>query len=59
MAIPRFDGGKSFTGISAMIISPLDSVSRPAIKRRRVDLPHPEGPTKTTNSPFSISKSTL
>src|SRR5687768_746868 len=30
--------------------------SRPAIIRRAVDFPQPEGPTKTTNSPSGISK---
>src|SRR5215212_4451464 len=30
--------------------------SRPAIIRRAVDFPHPDGPTKTTNSPSGISK---
>src|SRR5262245_50552685 len=32
--------------------------SRPAISRSSVDLPQPDGPTKTTNSPSSISRST-
>ena len=32
--------------------------SRPAIRRSSVDLPQPEGPTKTTNSLGSISRST-
>src|SRR5688572_20421463 len=31
--------------------------SRPAIMRSRVDLPQPEGPTKTQNSPSSILRS--
>src|SRR3712207_4214369 len=30
--------------------------SRPAIIRRAVDFPQPEGPTKTTNSPSGISR---
>src|SRR5882724_6794856 len=30
---------------------------RPAIMRSSVDLPQPDGPTKTTNSPFSIARS--
>src|SRR5215210_4063951 len=30
--------------------------SRPAIMRRAVDLPHPLGPTKTTNSPSGMSR---
>ena len=56
--MPRFDGGKSLTDLSAMIISPSVIVSKPAIKRSNVDFPHPDGPTKTTNSPFVISRST-
>src|ERR1700710_1218464 len=31
--------------------------SNPAINRSKVDLPQPEGPTKTTNSPLLISRS--
>src|SRR5215217_7782974 len=30
--------------------------SRPAIMRRAVDFPQPDGPTKTTNSPSGISR---
>src|ERR671917_393407 len=30
--------------------------SRPAIIRRAVDFPQPDGPTKTTNSPSGISR---
>ena len=30
--------------------------SNPAIIRSVVDFPHPDGPTKTTSSPFSISR---
>ena len=33
-------------------------VSRPAARRRRVDLPHPEGPTTDTNSPREMSMET-
>ena len=41
---------------------PIDTVpsvmsSSPAIMRRMVDLPQPEGPTSTTNSPSAISRS--
>src|SRR5262249_61126299 len=32
--------------------------SSPAIMRSRVDLPHPDGPTSTTNSPSSMRTST-
>src|SRR6185437_7736099 len=41
-----------------MRISPSVTSSRPAAIRRSVDLPQPEGPTKTTNSPSAMSKST-
>ncbi len=37
---------------------PLVMGSSPAIRRSSVDLPQPEGPTKTMNSPFSIARST-
>ena len=37
-------------------ISPLVMSSNPAIILNKVDLPHPLGPTNTTNSPFSIFK---
>src|SRR6187549_613398 len=33
--------------------------SSPEMVRSRVDLPQPEGPTKTTNSPSPTSRSTL
>ncbi len=32
------------------------AVSKPAIVRKIVDLPQPDGPTKTQNSPSGISK---
>jgi len=34
---------------------PAVTSSRPAIIRRSVDLPQPDGPTRTTNSPSAIS----
>jgi hypothetical protein len=34
-------------------MSPALASSRPAMRRSSVDLPHPDGPTKTTNSPSS------
>src|SRR5690606_400459 len=39
-------------------MSPSLTSSRPATMRSRVDLPQPEGPTKTTNSPRSAVMST-
>jgi hypothetical protein len=51
MAMPRFAGGRSLTDLPSIIISPLVTSSSPAIIRSSVDLPQPDGPTKTTNSP--------
>src|SRR6186713_2281280 len=39
-------------------ISPPVMFSRPAIMRSSVDLPQPEGPTRTQNSPSAIATST-
>src|ERR1043165_1763785 len=41
-----------------MRISPALIDSRPATMRRSVDLPHPEGPTKTQNSPSPMVNET-
>ena len=39
-----------------MKMSPEVGASSPAIMRRSVDLPQPDGPTSTTNSPSSIDE---
>jgi hypothetical protein len=44
--------------LPAMAISPLVISSSPAIRRSRVDLPQPEGPRMTTNSPLWMSRLT-
>ncbi|MDT4879433.1 hypothetical protein D3C80_1955100 [compost metagenome] len=49
-------GGSSLTRWPSISRSPELMSSRPAISRSRVDLPQPEGPTKTTNSPSSMSR---
>ena len=41
-----------------IVMRPLVTRSSPAIMRRSVDLPQPEGPTRTRNSPSSISSET-
>src|SRR5262245_43539674 len=41
-----------------MRISPAVMFSSPAIMRSKVDLPQPDGPTRTTNSPSPIEIST-
>jgi len=56
MAISLSLGDTSLTTRSSIIIWPLDTSSRPAIILRAVDLPHPEGPTRTMNSPSLISR---
>src|SRR5580700_360908 len=58
MATLRAFGAILFTTEPEMEISPLVICSRPAIIRSKVDLPQPEGPTSTTNSPSLISTST-
>src|SRR5579872_1671889 len=58
MAMSRSLGATLVTSRPPMLISPPLTRSSPAIMRRSVDFPHPDGPTKTTNSPSSISIST-
>src|SRR5277367_2216228 len=56
MAISRSLGETSLTIRSPITISPLVASSRPAIMRRAVVLPQPEGPTSTINSLSRISR---
>ena len=58
MAMPRFDGGRSLTTVPSICSVPAVMSSRPATRRRSVDLPQPDGPTKTMNSPDLMSRST-
>src|SRR5206468_1074756 len=58
MATSRSLGGRSVTLRSPMKISPMVTSSKPARRRRMVDFPHPEGPTRTMNSPSPISRET-
>src|ERR1700722_7752501 len=50
--MPRSSPGPC-PGFSLTRTSPESARSNPAIKRNRVDLPHPEGPSSTRNSPMS------
>ncbi len=50
MAMSRFLGSTSFMSFPSMYSSPPEISSRPATMRRVVDLPQPEGPTRTMNS---------
>ena len=57
MAIPRSAGSTLTTLLPPMRRSPALICSSPAIIRSKVDLPQPDGPTKTQNSPSAISRS--
>src|SRR6478735_6611905 len=54
----RSFGCTSFTTRSPIRISPPEISSSPAIMRSRVDLPQPDGPTRTQNSPSAMPMST-
>src|SRR5690606_3764120 len=47
----------SLTRLPSISISPPVTFSSPAMTRSRVDLPQPEGPTKTTSSPSPMWRS--
>ena len=51
----RSDGSRLLTTRPAIEISPPVISSRPATIRSSVDLPQPDGPTMTTNSPSAMS----
>src|ERR1700730_2407697 len=55
MAMSRSLGGTALTTRPPMAISPDVMFSRPASMRSKVDLPQPDGPTRTTNSPSAMS----
>src|SRR5215475_10147012 len=54
----RSFGGTRLTTRLPIAISPSVMSSRPAIMRSSVDLPQPDGPTSTQNSPSAIAMST-
>src|SRR5919106_4190867 len=58
MAMSRSLAGTRFITRSSMRSSPAVIVSSPAIMRSVVDLPQPDGPSRTMNSPSSISSET-
>src|SRR5829696_331381 len=58
MAILRARGGRSLTTCPPIRISPSVGSSSPAMVRRSVVLPHPEGPRRTRYSPSSVARST-
>src|SRR5271166_4535182 len=57
MAMSRSFAGTSSTTRSPISTEPALARSSPAMMLSSVDLPQPEGPTSTVNSPFSISRS--
>src|SRR5664279_5281209 len=54
----RSFGGMRLTTFAPMVTSPCVISSSPAIMRSNVDLPQPEGPTRTLNSPSAMATST-
>src|SRR6266508_5105084 len=58
MARPRLAGATSLARAPSMNRSPEVISSSPAMRRRSVDLPQPEGPTKTANSRSVMSSET-
>src|SRR4029079_5564727 len=54
----RARGGSSVTSRSPIEMVPPDTSSRPAIMRRSVDFPQPDGPTRTRNSPLPMVSET-
>jgi len=58
MAMSRSRAGTSFITRSSMLTVPAVIGSSPAIMRSTDDLPQPEGPRSTTNSPSATVKET-
>src|SRR5262245_45843099 len=54
----RSRGETPFTTWLPILIVPEVAFSNPAIRRSAVVLPHPEGPTRTRNSPSGTSRET-
>src|SRR2546422_993408 len=51
----HYFGRRSFTIFPSMMMSPWSAVSSPAMHLKVVVFPHPDGPKRTTNSPFLTS----
>src|SRR5262245_41746411 len=56
MAMPRARGGASLTASPSMRIWPEVGISKPAMMRSNVVLPHPDGPSRTKNSPSRTAR---
>src|SRR5262245_25076026 len=58
MAMSRWVGSKSVTSTPPIETVPSVTSSSPAIIRKSVDFPHPDGPTSTMNSPSATASVT-
>src|SRR5919198_4493755 len=58
MAMPRSAAATAFIGLPPISNSPDVITSSPAIMRSSVDLPQPDGPTKTSSSRSSATRET-
>ncbi len=58
MATPRWAASTSLTVRPPIWSVPDEISSSPATMRSKVDLPQPDGPTKTVNAPSGIVRST-
>src|SRR6266511_6254356 len=56
MAMSRSRGRTEETSLPPIKIRPASRGSRPASMRSAVDLPDPDGPTRTSNSPSAMSR---
>src|SRR4029078_9290360 len=54
----RSAGVSSFMGLPAMMMSPAVTLSRPAIMRKVVVFPQPDGPSRQTTPPAATERST-
>ena len=57
MAMSRSLAGTAFTTRPSMLTRPEVIGSSPAIMRSAVDLPQPDGPSRTMNSPSATARS--
>ena len=55
--MPRWAGGCCVTSLPSTKTWPLLADSRPAMMRSVVDLPQPDGPSRTQNVPGSMARS--
>ena len=56
MPMPRSFGSSQVTFLPLMKIWPSETSSRPAMQLSSVDLPQPDGPSSTRNSPSPTSR---